>query len=121
MSRCKPCSSAVKGPRSQSGKVSLGLIARPGKDQGASSPHMEYKKSPIQKQAKKRNEDSEFPHSDLFIFLNITFEMCFFFFFSGFFGCLALLVTSAVHDILCAGKSGFWWCVGVRVSTYGLH
>ena len=38
MSRCKLCSSAVKGPRSQSGKVSLGLIARPEKDQGASSP-----------------------------------------------------------------------------------
>ena len=33
----------------QPGRVSLGLIARPGKDQGASSPHMEYKKSPIQK------------------------------------------------------------------------
>ena len=41
--------------------------------------HVEYKKSPIQKQAKKRNEDSEFPHSDLFIFLNITFEMSYFF------------------------------------------
>ena len=61
----------------QPGRVSLGLIARPGKDQGASSPHMEYKKSPIQKQAKKPSEGSEFLQSDLFNFLNITFEMFF--------------------------------------------
>ena len=108
---------SFKGPRSQPGEVSLGLIARPGKDQGVSSPHMEYKKSPIQKQAQKPSEGSEFLHSDLFIFLNITFEK----FFSRFFGCLALLVTSAAHVILCAGKSSFWCCVWVQISMYGLH
>lgn len=88
---------SLKGPRSQPGKVSLGLIARPGKDQGVSSPHMEYKKSPIQKQAQKPSEGSEFLHSDLFIFLNITFEM----FFSRFFwvSCFAGDLSSTCYFV----------------------